>query len=566
MTYIITQIKLLLLLLIVFTISIHAQSLNKADTASNAMVVTAHPEASQIGLEILKMGGNAVDAAVAAAFVIGVVEPYASGLGGGGAMLIRLSDDNTFHYLDYYMETPALADTNFSDLEIYTARSICIPGTPHGLITAVQKYGRLTPQQVIAPAIRIARQGIVVNEQFHTILLDKLGVILQFPETQALYYIDDFPPVIGDTLYNEPLVDVLQNLAEKGADYFYSGEYARLAVQDIKEAGGYITLNDFREYRTVEKYPVEADFLDYHLFSAAAPQSGTTLLEILNLFEVMADSTLSNFDEDSKSIHLLTEAMKRADVDRFHYLSDPIDTNIPSFGLVDQHYAVERFSDFNWDSVNYRKGSDIPVGDPWKFEPSVSIPQKDMREPDRPNTTHISVVDKDGNAVSLTQTLGLYFGSGFTSQGVVYNCSMSNFYKQPSPNRLKGNRRPLSTICPTIVTKGDSIVGIIGTPGGSRLFNVMAQMIIRIFLFNENPVEAMNAPRFAMRASQSTLSLENRFSADILQSLQNLNYKLKFYPDFTDYFGGVQMIIYDTRLKQYIGVSDPRRTGAAAGY
>ncbi len=537
----------------------------KIDTSNGFLVVAAHPQAATVGLQILEQGGNAVDAAVATAFVIGVVEPYASGLGGGGCMLIYLKDEKSYHYLDYYMQTSVHADTAFNREQVYTARSICIPGTPHGLITAVEKYGRLSLEQVIEPAIRIARKGIVVNEHFHTILLDKLDVIMGFDQTQDLYFINDFPPMVGDTLFNEPLVGVLEGLSREGHTYFYKDVYAKNAVQDIRAAGGYLSLQDFSNYETQEKEAVRSDYRHLQLISAPPPQSGTTLLEILNLFESRFHDGLQSFDRDANSIHLLVEAIKRADVDRYHYLGDPQQLRIPVSGLLDQNYADQRFSDFVPDSVNYSRKNNIPVGDPWKYENALRKSEAAQKEADAPHTTHISVIDDEGNAVSLTQTLGLYFGSGFSSQGIIYNSSMTNFYSRPSPNYLSSGRRPLSTICPTMVAKQDTILAVIGTPGGGRVFNVMAQIILRLFEFGDNPLQAIWAPRFSMRANHSKLSMEKGFKPEITAQLQKTGYNIQSYPELSDHFGGVQMIIYDRLTGQYIGVSDPRRSGAAMG-
>ncbi|MCA9735314.1 MAG: gamma-glutamyltransferase [Deferribacteres bacterium] len=543
------------------------EAISKIDTAASAMVVAAHPTASQVGVEILRQGGNAVDAAVATAFVVGVVEPHASGLGGGGGMLVYLKNNNEFHYLDYYMQTSENADTAYNrDQDLYSPRSVCIPGTVSGLITAVQKYGRLPLSTVMAPAIRTARQGFVVSEKFYTNILDKLEVISKFPETQKLFFKNDFPVAEGDTLNNLALATLLEKIAENGASYFYKGDFAQHAVKDIQAAGGYITLDDFASYQAIERDPASIDYHNFHLYSAPPPQSGVTLLELLNIFENADVPAQKRFIDDAETVNLFCESIKRADSDRFQFLGDPRHFNIPVSGLLNENYARTRFSGIEPQKRQYPDSMNIPAGDPWSFSQNSDseIPQN-MPE-DGPHTTHISVVDSEGNAVSLTQTLGLFFGSGFSSQGVVFNSAMNIFYQYPSPNRIGPRRRPLTTISPTMITRNDSLSVVIGTPGGGQIFNVLGQIIVRLLDFGYSPQAAMDSPRFSARINSRYLSMENRFPVEVKDQLQNMGYHVRTYNDYDNFFGGVQMIVFDRATNQYIGVSDPRRDGGASGY
>ncbi|KAA3662442.1 MAG: gamma-glutamyltransferase [Calditrichaeota bacterium] len=543
------------------------QVISKIDTAASGMVVAAHPSAAEVGLEILHQGGNAVDAAVATAFVIGVVEPHASGLGGGGGMLIHLKKKNAFHYIDYYMQTSENADTGYTRAsDLYSPRSVCVPGTVAGLITAVKKYGRLPLATVMAPAIRTAREGFVVTEKFYGNMLDKLEVITKFPETQNLFFRDDFPVSVGDTLTNPQLAQLLENIAANGQDVFYTGAFAQRLVADIQRAGGYLTEADFANYKAVERTPARIDYRGYQLYSAPPPQSGTTLLEILNIFENAKYTSGKRFVDDAGLINLFCEAIKRADTDRFYFLGDPAHFDIPVAGLLNESYATKRFTGIEPAKMQYPDSVNIPQGDPWEFnDVTESVNTREMPE-DGPHTTHISVVDSDGNAVSLTQTLGLFFGSGFSSQGVVFNSAMNIFYKHPSPNRIGPRRRPLTTISPTMITQNDSLSVIIGTPGGGRIFNVLGQIIVRLLDFKMDAKPAMDAPRFSARINSRYLSLENRFAENVQKQLSGMCYNVRAYNDFDSYFGGVQMIVYDKKLNQFIGVSDPRRDGGAIGF
>lgn len=549
-------------LLFFWTFNLLAQEVTKIDTSSKAIIVAAHPEAVKVGLQMLKSGGNAVDAAVATAFMIGVVEPHASGLGGGGGMLIYLKNDSSFHYIDYYMQTSLHPDTNYSRKDIYTARSICVPGTPAGLLKAHKLFGKLSLQIILKPAINVARNGFVVSEKFYTNILDKLDVIISNPETQKLFFKDDFPFEIGDTITNPELANVLEKLVTDGVDYFYHGEFAEKASKAIQNAGGYLTKEDFENYKPLVKKPVKASYRNYDVFSSPPAQSGTTMLEILNIFE---NKTITSNYWNSETIHLFCEASKRADADRYIFLGDPRTVKIPIDGLLSQEYANERYSDIDLSNIKYRDNKEIPAGNPWKYEGNNQSELNNFFDEEGGHTTHISVVDKDGNAVSLTQTIGMFFGSGFTSQGVIFNSAMSIFYKKPSPNYIAPKRRPLTTISPTIVMKNGKLSMVLGTPGGGRIFNVIAEKIIELIDFKISPLDVMLNPRFNVRISSKYLSMEKGFDSDIINKLEKMGYHIKLYGNLDAHFGGVQLIYFNDKIKKFIGVSDPRRDGGVLG-
>ncbi|MCF6270344.1 MAG: gamma-glutamyltransferase [Melioribacteraceae bacterium] len=561
------HIKIFLTIIITFfaTLTIAAQEVAKIDTSYKAMVVAAHPEAVKVGVKIIKNGGNAVDAAIASAFMIGVVEPHASGLGGGGGMVIYLNNDKSFHYIDYYMQTSLHPDTNYVREDIYTPRSICIPGTPAGLLKAHKLFGKLPLHIVLQPAIDIARNGFEVSEKFYTNLLDKLDVITLYPETEKLLFKNDFPVGVGDTVLNLELANVLDKLVTDGADYFYNGEFAKKAAEEIQKAGGYLTKEDFKNYKPILKKPAKILYRDYEIFSAPPPQSGATMLEILNIFENITIDNISTKSWNSETVHLFCEASKRADADRYVYMGDPATTNIPLIGLLSQEYANKRFADIDLSKIKYENNQDIPAGNPNKYNEKIKSKLSKPDVDEGGHTTHISVVDREGNAVSLTQTIGMFFGSGFSSQGVIFNSAMSIFYKKPSPNHIAPSRRPLTTISPTIIMKDGELTSVIGTPGGGRIFNVLAQKIIELIDFKISPLNTILNPRFNVRIRSKYLSMENGFDAVMLEDLKKMGYQLKMYNKMNSYFGGVQLIYYDKKIKQFIGVSDPRRDGGALG-
>jgi len=552
-----TKILICAIILLLTDKNISAQSTFpvKVDTGGSAMVVAAHPAAAKVGVDILKVGGNAVDAAVAMAFVIGVVEPHASGLGGGGGMLIYSSEDQSYQYLDYYVKSPAVIDTTYSSKQgVATVNALCIPGTPAGLLAASRRFGRLPLSDVIAPALRIAERGIVVNEGLFEAILEKLEVIMTFPGTAELYLIEDLPPAVGDTLKNEGLLTVLLNLAEYGEDYFYRGPFAQQATRDIIYNGGTATFADFSGYEAILRSPAKTDYRDYKIYTSAPPQSGLTLLEILKIVEHVPESCWRPFTVSVCAAHYFIEAIKRADFDRLHYLGDPAYINVPVTGLLDSEYTRIRFSDIDPHQVKYEDNNKIPRLDPFSFE-----------DKDAQHTTHISVVDPEGNAVSLTQTLGLFFGSGFSSQGILFNSSMSVFYTGNVPNAMAPNKRPASTICPTIIAHNDRPVAVLGTPGGGNIFNTMAEVIINLLDFKMSPVEAVDAPRISPRISRTNVNLEDRFDPGIIEQLQARGHTIRLTNAYNLYMGGIQLIYFDESMEYYIGVSDARRDGAAEG-
>ena len=533
-----------------------------ADTAKSAMVAAGHPDAAKIGIQILENGGNAVDAAVAMAFAIGVVEPYASGLGGGGGMLIYLKDKNQFHYLDYYVQSPQKYDTTYSrDDGVADARAICIPGTPSGLITAIEKYGNLPLSEILKPAIDIAAKGTVVNKDFYNAIVEKLDVIMTFPETQSIFFSQEGLPVeTGERIENQKLYNVLNELKDNGSDYFYNGQFAKNAASTIQKYGGSVTFEDFTNYETLIKEPLSTNYRGFQIFSAPPPQSGLTLLEILNILENIPQKKLKDYSKSAFSTHVLTEAIKRADTDRFHFMGDPRFIDIPFNTLLNKDYAKQRFDDIDLFKVRYAKNFDIPVGSPKTFEEERLKSAEEGQ-----HTTQISVVDQNGNAVSLTQTLGLFFGSGLSSDGVLFNSSMSIFYDFDSPNCVDSGKRPLSTICPTIIMKDNQLYAVLGTPGGPNIFNTMAEVISHLIDFNSSPIYAVDAPRFSPRISRKNVNFEGRFSKTVLDSLKEMGHLVNVTEDYQIYLGGVQLIYYDANTNSYIGVSDPRRAGTALG-
>ncbi len=554
-----------IVLSVIFLISFATQLLaeGKSDTSRVAMVVAAHPEAARIGAEILRNGGNAVDAAVATAFVIGVVEPHASGLGGGGAMMIYLKDDDRVTYLDYYVEAPQHYDSTYNRSQgVVTPKAVCIPGTAAGLLEANRRYGKLTRAEVIRPALKILRDGVVINEVLKTAILEKLDVIMSFPQTEALYFDQDgFPRETGDTLRNPGLEKVLQGLIDEGEDYFYRGPFARSAEEIFKQDGGLIRYEDFGNYRVREKDVFHGKYNGYDVYAPPAPQSGVTLLEILQILNFAPGEIWQNIDSSAVATHLLIETLKRADTDRYQYLGDPAFSSIDYNGMLQPDFIRSRFEDIDLSRVRYADNFDIEPGKLGNDTPR----RKPAVDDDSPHTTHISVVDADGNMVSLTQTLGLFFGSGFSAEGVLFNSSMSLFYNNDSPNKLEPGKRPISTICPTLIRKEGKPYAVVGTPGGPNILSTMSTVVTRLMDFGETPQQAVNGSRLNARINRSSIIMEGRFDKKLQNELTAMGHEIRAGADFQMYLGGVQLIWYDAENDFYVGVSDVRRDGAAVG-
>ena len=543
---------------------VHAQAAApvKADTSAGALVVAAHPLAVSTGMDILKKGGNAVDAAVAMAFVVGVAEPHASGLGGGGGMLIFQKQTNELHYLDYYVRAPGIVDTTFTGRDgVATPLAVCVPGTPAGLVRAAEKFGKLDLPVVMAPALTLARTGIKVNQGLYDAMLEKLELIMTFPETEQIYFKEGLPAALGDTIFNPGLVHVLEGIQNSGDSFFYSGQFAQNAAEKIRAMGGWIRVEDFQYYKALLKEPVSTSYKGFKIYSSAPPQSGITLLEILKIIEHAPPNLWHNFLHNARSAHLLIEAIKLADIDRFFYLGDPAFVEVPTSGLLNPEYTRHRYAQILPRERIAENNRLLKPGEPFKFQK----PESESQDLNEGHTTHISVVDFEGNAVSLTQTLGLFFGSGVSVDGILFNSSMSIFYDAPVANKMEPFKRPASTICPTMILKDSSLVGVLGTPGGGNIFNTMAQVILYLLDFNLSPSEAMDAPRFSTRISREHINFESRFNKEVLDSLKEMGHTIRLSQNYNVYMGGVQLIFWDDSLKKYIGVSDIRRDGAALG-
>ncbi|MBD2814517.1 gamma-glutamyltransferase [Xenorhabdus sp. Flor] len=499
--------------------------------AKQGMVVSAQHLASQVGIDILKMGGNAIDAAVAVGYAEAVVNPCCGNIGGGGFMTIHLADGRDT-FINFRETAPAAASADmYLDKEgnvikganLYGYKAIGVPGTVMGLDTALQKYGTLTREQVMAPAIKLAREGYILTRGDTDIMGTTVKRFTQDPEAARIFLRKDGTPFQpGDKLVQTDLANTLEMIAKQGPDAFYHGKIPQVIEEASKKSGGIITATDFANYTITETSPVTCSYRGYKFISSPPPSSGgVTLCEILNIVEGY-DLKSMGFNS-AAYIHTLTEAMRHAYIDRNTYLGDPAFIKNPLDRLLSKSYAK-----------SIRK----------EIQPNKATPSKQVQPGigphEKPETTHYSVVDKDGNAVSTTYTINGRFGAVVIAPGTGFflNNEMDDFTTkvgeknmyglvQGATNSIAPGKRPLSSMSPTLVTKDNKIFLVLGSPGGSRIISITLQAALNIIEFGMPPQEAVNNPRIHHQWLPDEVYYEQRgLSKDTLNLLEKMGYKM----------------------------------------
>ena len=528
--------------------------------AKNGMVAAAHPLASQVGVEILKKGGNAVDAAVATAFALGVVEPNASGLGGGGFILVYNAKTKGVTAIDYREMAPLKATPDMYQLTPEgkvvgneTAeghKAVAIPGTLAGLSLALKQHGTMSLKEVMAPAIRIAEQGYTVSKTLNAMMKDNFDKLTKYPAAGAVYLKNGLPYEVGDKLVLKDLAKSYRLIAEKGPDVFYKGEIADAIEKEMKASGkGLITKADLAAYKPAIRTPVRGTYRGYEIISMAPPSSGGThVIEILNILEGY-NMTQLGFQTPA-SLHIMAEAMKRAFADRSKYMADTDFVKVPIAGLISKKYADELRKGISMDAV----GSKIPAGNPQPFVGSGG-------------TSHLSVIDKQGNIVALTQTINFFFGSGVLvpGTGIMLNDEMDDFNPQPgTSNSVEPKKRPLSSMTPTIMLKNGKPFLSVGSPGATRIISALTQIIVNVVDFRMNLQDAIEAPR--IHCMTGDIFMESRIPKEVQEALIAKGHKLSVRGAMDLYFGGAQGVMIDPVSGKLYGAGDPRRDGVAVGY
>lgn len=550
-----------------FSVSIAQDS----SVSSNGMVATAHPLASRAAIEMLKSGGNAIDAAIAAAFAIGVVEPDGSGLGGGGGMVIYLKDRAESYYINYYARASERgSESGYSGSnDAHTAKAICVPGTVAGLTMAHEKFGTLSLSKVLGPAIRYASEGFEIDATLAKLILDNIETVMADEATMNIFCEDGFPLMEGDRIVQKELAQTLSVIAKKGGKGFYEDELAESMVRGIADRGGVLTLNDFASYEAQFTTPLYGTYRGYNIVTANAPQSGLCLIEALNILENYDLRNAPHYSESAEILHLIAETERFVYADRTAYLGDPRVADVPVEGLISKEYGTQRFHQINKERLDPPRYRDVEEGDPFPFvkkDPVPVVEEEDLSG--EGHTTHLSVIDKEGNCVALTQTLGLFFGSGQTVNGVLFNCAMTNFaYRSKnSINLYKDGKQSRSSILPTIILKEGEPFLIAGSPGAARIIATVIEVVINMIDYEMNVVEANLAPRFFVRDSEDFLYLESGIKPEVRVKLEEMGHTLRVYEGIDLFFGGVQMIYINPEDKKYYGSADKRRGGMAIGY
>ncbi len=535
-------------------------------TGLSGAIAAADRTAAEAARAILEKGGNAVDAAVTTGFVLAVTYPRAGNIGGGGFMIIHIAESGENLALDFREVAPqAATEDMFLDQDGNadpkksrdSPLAVGVPGSVAGLLAAHERFGSLPLDELMAPAIRLARDGMVVDQSFaddlaRGILIGRLDSTARDQFTGD----DGKPPQPGEKFRQPELADTLQRIADSGRDGFYTGPTARAIVNALREEGGIMTLKDLATYQPVWREPVQGQFRGHEIISMPPPSSGGIhLVQMLNLIE---NFPVSDWGLNStRYIHTVSEVMKRAYADRSKYLGDPGFADIPREQLLSEDYEQ---------AVLARLDPDSPT-------PSRTIqPGLDgaFAEPDQ--TTHFSIVDKDGNAVSCTTTLNFSFGCGIMAKGAGFflNNEMDDFSAKPGVpnaygliggefNKVEPGKRMLSSMTPTIVLKDGRVRIVTGSPGGSRIINSVLQVVLNLIEFDLNAAEAVNSPRFHHQWLPDKLQLERGFPPEVLKALRAMGYDL----EITYTIGSAQTVVHDAE-GNLSAAGDPRRNGSTA--
>ena len=559
---------------VIFTIASHLflandlpiveyNSINHPVIDDKGMVVSQRMIASEVGAEILKKGGNAVDAAVATGLALAVVLPRAGNLGGGGFMVVYLKEEDKTIAIDYREKAPSAATRDLfldenGDYDRKKAQfsllSAGVPGSVAGFHHALTKYGTLSWQEVLEPAIRLAEEGFVIPHDLANTLASKryrerlssnpAAAKVFFKEDKGLYS-------AGEILIQKDLASTLKELSKNGPDAFYSGKIAQLIVEEMERNGGLITLEDLKNYNVAERQPLVGSYKGYEIVSMPPSSSGGThLIQMLNMLEEFPLKEMGFGSADT--IHILAEVMKRAYADRSKYLGDSDFYKVPS-SLTSKKYAISLNKDISLDKVT--PSEDVSPGDPYPYE--------------SPDTTHFSVMDSYGNAVSNTYTLNFSYGSGLMipGTGMLINNEMDDFSSKPGTpngygllgseaNAIEGNKRPLSSMTPTIIFKDQKPYMVFGSPGGSRIITTVLQVALNVMEHEMNIAQAVHSPRIHHQWLPEVLMIEQGFGSDTEKLLESKGYRL--YPSST--MGSVQAIVKEG--KYFYGSADPRRPSA----
>lgn len=533
---------------------------------AQGMVVTSHFLATESAQNVLKNGGNAIDAAVTAAFSLAVTQPRSGNIGGGGFMLISSEQRDEVVAIDYREKAPSRAYVDMfldSDGNVdkqasrFSHQSAGVPGTVAGLALALEKYGTISLQQAMAPAIKLAEHGFVVTPRFSEGLKAREKRLKKWAATKKIFYKSDdsyYEP--GELFIQKDLAATLKRISDKGASEFYQGTTAELLVSEMQRHGGLISMQDMKNYQPVIRQPIKGSYRDYNIYSMPSPSSGG--VHVVQLLNILEGYPISEYGHNSaKTIHVMAEAMKRAYADRSQYLGDADFIDVPVQGLISKAYAESIREHI--DLAHTTASESISPGKPAGYESN--------------ETTHFSIVDRFGNAVANTYTINFSYGSGITVDGAGFllNNEMDDFSAKPGTpnaygliggeaNKIEPNKRMLSSMSPTIVKHSGKNFLVTGSPGGSRIITTTLQVIMNVIDHGLNIKSAVAAPRVHHQWLPDELRIEEGISPDTIDRLEGLGHVIKQ----KSAMGAIQSILIKDGIMY--GGADPRRsTSLAAG-
>ncbi|WP_408057126.1 gamma-glutamyltransferase [Ureibacillus acetophenoni] len=543
---------------------------NLVATANGGMVSTSHGLATQIGVNVLEEGGNAIDAAIAIQFALNVVEPMMSGIGGGGFMMVYDGKTKDTTIINSRERAPAGAtpdmflDENGEPIpfaeRVQQGTSVGVPGTLQGLDLAHNLWGSKSMQELINPAITLAQDGFPVDDYLASQIANSKDKLLR-TAAKDVFFQNGNPLQEGELLVQKDLAKTLTLIGEKGADVFYYGEIGEALAKTVQEFGGSMTSEDLANYNATIDEPIWGKYQGYDIASMPPPSSGGVFL--LQMLGILDSFDLSQYDISSwEKYHLLAETMHLAYADRAAYAGDPEFVKVPVSGLLNEDYLAERSKLIDLNKVN-----ENPVaGDPWKYENSTAnyevTDQPDDKEPGQ--TTHFTVADKYGNVVSYTTTIEQVFGSGIMvpGYGLMLNNELTDFDAIPGgANEVQPNKRPLSSMTPTIVFDEDKPVLTVGSPGGPTIITSVLQTIINYIEYDMSLEDAVLEPRIYTNNINS-YRYEEGISADVIKKLNEMGHS---FGDAPTSIGNVQSISIDHEKGIFKGVADDNRNGSAIG-
>lgn len=526
-------------------------------TGKIGVVSTSKVEASRIGAEILRKGGNAIDAAVAAGFALGVVEPNSSGLGGGGFMLIRIAKTGETVFIDFRERAPQKSSPEMwkvgkdgkvvGNQKLEGGKAAAVPGEVAGLLYALENYGTMSREQVIRPAANLAKNGFYVTPTLSNDMKSQFDKLEKYPESAKVFLNKEGLPYEVDDLFTNPdMAKTLDIIIKNGKDGFYKGEVAEAIVKTLNKYDGLYTMEDLANYKPLVRQPVKGTYRGYEIISSPSPSSGGAIvIEILNILE--------NFDVGSLKVnspeylHLFSEAYKLAYADRAKYMGDSDYTPVPMKGFVSKKYAKEIAKE-----IDLKVSHESKAHDPWLYESE--------------DTAHYSIADKEGNMVAITKTVNGLFGNSVVvdGYGFVMNNEMDDFVLGAGhPNSVAPNKTPLSSMSPTIVLKDGKPFMVLGSPGATKIISTVSQVISRVIDHKMGMQEAIDTPRL-WDNTYNKINVETRISDETIKQLEAMGHKVNKTSEWDRGMGSVQGVLYKSN-GTLEGGADPRRDGKALG-